>query len=753
MIEIPPQLQRPDFRFILLEPRNKIPIESAWTTSNNYSFDSAKLSEHLKNGGNYGMLCGIGGLAVVDADTPEIREIVTKLPKTFTVRTGSGGQHSYFLVDGLNSKFVLRKGGKHYGEVQSVGSQVVGAGCVHPNGNTYSIVDWGAVAVITAEQLRNVFAEYCEDVKASGRKVSPIHDEDILSRLTDSGLVQGERNDILFRYTCNLREHGHDSAFIESHLRAANMRCNSPLPENEIHTILTQSMKYGSGKSPTKAFFTAVGSAIQSFSSARDLVEQLYRINPFFYDRNHLWWFWNTGKKCYEIVDETDLLVTIDKALSNSRNTIESRLRNEIIEALKRVGRENIPKEPDKWLVQFRNGVINVKTGDKTEPSPELFFTNPIPQEIGKNEDTPTIDGLFDSWVGGDYIVTLHEIVAYCLLRDYPIHRIFALTGSGANGKSRFLALIGRFLGEDNVSSTSISGLIFNRFESTKLYRKLFVQMGETNFGSLKNTDRLKRLSGQDLVGIEFKNKNPFDFVNYAKIAIATNALPKTYDRTDGFYRRWLIVDFPNKFPEGKDILDTIPPEEYANLARKSIRILKELIERGKFTKEGTIEERKARYEEHSNSVAKFIREYCRINPEGYIALSDFCGRLHEWLARTGNRILTAKEAASNIRDEGYEIRKKHMGGYDGDTTIRAILGLSFADTIDTEDTQVPVCSPIGIQSENTVSMVSKVSDKPNTTAKEPQICPICNKERQSGDFIYCPCRVSFPHLWKNDEV
>ena len=93
--------------------------------------------------------------------------------------------------------------------------------------------------------------------------------------------------------------------------------------------------------------------------------------------------------------------------------------------------------------------------------------------------------------------------------------------------------------------------------------------MGETNFNEMSRTSKLKKLTGGDLIGFEYKNKNPFEAKNYAKILIATNSLPTTSDKTLGFYRRWMIIDFPNQFSEKKDILKDIPEEEYESLALK----------------------------------------------------------------------------------------------------------------------------------------------------------------------------------------
>jgi len=71
---------------------------------------------------------------------------------------------------------------------------------------------------------------------------------------------------------------------------------------------------------------------------------------------------------------------------------------------------------------------------------------------------------------------------------------------------------------------------------------------GRNKFQCIIPNINIKEVSWWDLVGFEYKNKNPFDEVNYAKILIATNNLPATADKTLGFYRRWIIIDFPNRF-------------------------------------------------------------------------------------------------------------------------------------------------------------------------------------------------------------
>jgi len=150
---IPKQLQRSDFKFTKVGGRGKKPLEKGWTTTVNYFYSDARLQDHINSGGNYGVLCGEGGLIVIDADTEELKKAVDdSLQKTFSVQTGGGGQHFYFLTDRVG-KNVLQKDGIHLGEIQGRGAQVVGPGSTHSNGKQYLVLDDLPIARVPRDEI------------------------------------------------------------------------------------------------------------------------------------------------------------------------------------------------------------------------------------------------------------------------------------------------------------------------------------------------------------------------------------------------------------------------------------------------------------------------------------------------------------------------------------------------------------------------------------------------------------------------
>jgi len=269
------------------------------------------------------------------------------------------------------------------------------------------------------------------------------------------------------------------------------------------------------------------------------------------------------------------------------------------------------------------------------------------------------MDRIFEEWVGKDYVKTLYEIIAYCLIPSYPLNRLFCFIGGGMNGKSCFLNLLQKFIGADNCCSTELDVLMNSRFEITRLHKKLVCVMGETNFNELSRTSMLKKLTGGDLIGFEYKNKPHFHDYNSAKILIATNSLPTTTDKTLGFYRRWLIIDFPNQFSEKKDILKDIPEEEYEALALKSIKILNDLLQKREFHNEGSPEERRLKFEAKSDFLQKFIDDFIINDYSGYITKADFRKKFADWCLEKRHRHMAENTLSRKLKEKGFEMGKK----------------------------------------------------------------------------------------------
>lgn len=161
-MEIPKQLQKPEFRFCTVHPKEKRPVGNDWQNKNLHSFDSEELLTHLKKGGNYGVRAGFGGLVTIDADTKEVADAVTQnLPPTFAVKTGrkSGeGEHFYFTCKVKVEHKTLKIGKNNVGDLNK--TQIIGAGSTHPSGNKYKVINDVPIAEVSKQDLMVALSEF-----------------------------------------------------------------------------------------------------------------------------------------------------------------------------------------------------------------------------------------------------------------------------------------------------------------------------------------------------------------------------------------------------------------------------------------------------------------------------------------------------------------------------------------------------------------------------------------------------------------
>jgi P4 family phage/plasmid primase-like protien len=407
--------------------------------------------------------------------------------------------------------------------------------------------------------------------------------------------------------------------------------------------------------------------AINSFTNFLDMAERFLEIQPLYYDKNKIWYMWDFNNFKWNIVDETDLLNSLEASIDTPMITINSKTKNEILEALRRRARQKAPKKPEKTWIQFKDKIVDVLTGNIITASPDYFVTCPIPYEIGQSEDTPMIDKYFNDWVVKEglqeqsYVQTLYQAVAYSCLQDQFLQRLFAFTGSGSNGKGCFIQMLTKFLGQDNVTTSDMKVLTKNNFETSSFYQKQACFMGEVDTYDMANTTLLKRLTGEDLIRYEFKGKTAFSEKSGTTFFIATNSLPVSNDKSFGFYRRWLIIDFPNIFTTGFDVVGSIPEVEFNNLAKKIITIAKELYQKKAFANEGSYEQRTKKYEERSNPIINFIESHCEESQEDTL-LSYFCKVFNEFCEKHRIRPSSNKQISKTLRNEGYVVKVKNIG-------------------------------------------------------------------------------------------
>lgn len=157
-------------RFIKVRPDTKAPLETGWNKFNNYSFNDNRLLKWIEDNKIYGVATGFNDVIVIDSDINLTERIVEKfLPKTFKVRTPSGGSHHYFKIKGFGKTKLLKhhflkdsKGAPiHIGEIRGNSSQVVGPGSFNSKKRKfYKVENDIPIMEITKEKVEEVFKRF-----------------------------------------------------------------------------------------------------------------------------------------------------------------------------------------------------------------------------------------------------------------------------------------------------------------------------------------------------------------------------------------------------------------------------------------------------------------------------------------------------------------------------------------------------------------------------------------------------------------
>lgn len=302
--------------------------------------------------------------------------------------------------------------------------------------------------------------------------------------------------------------------------------------------------------------------------------------------------------------------------------------------------------DASKELINVKNGLLEWKTGVLHPHTPDHLSTIQLPINYNPDAKSPNIEKFLHDIVSGDTIPTLYEWFGYSTIPSTRYEKAVILTGTGANGKSKFLELYQLFVGEANTSNISLQELENNRFKLAQLQGKLANVYADIPSQGMEKTNVFKTVTSGDRINAEFKGKNGFDFKPFARLTFSANELPKSADLTDGYFRRLIIVDFPNKFGEGglkKDphIMDKLSTaEELSGLLNLAIQGLNRLETQGFFTENQTTLEAIQQYKKEIDPLITFVDECCALNEDANVDKQMLYDEYVKWAYSAGVKAL-----------------------------------------------------------------------------------------------------------------
>ena len=320
----------------------------------------------------------------------------------------------------------------------------------------------------------------------------------------------------------------------------------------------------------------------------------------------------------------------------DGRVTDDLPLRGEIFERLKCCAVNNIPRKVSNILevmklaaqvedfpplsdrIHLSNGTLMLD-GSFIPGKPEIVRSR-LP--VAYNPDGPK-PALWLSFLDGllypEDIVTLQEFIGYCLIPCNKGQRMMVIKGNGGEGKSQIGAVLGAMFGS-NMKDGSIGKISENRFARADLEHILLCVDDDMRMEALRQTNYVKSIvTAQGKMDLERKGKQSYQGWMFARLLAFSNGdLQALYDRSDGFYRRQLVLttkDKPAARVDDPDLAEKMKAE-VEGIFLWAFEGLQRLVDNNfKFTESQRTRENREAVKRDNNNVYDFLES------DGYIRL------------------------------------------------------------------------------------------------------------------------------------
>lgn len=488
---------------------------------------------------------------------------------------------------------------------------------------------------------RNAYVKIKQDGKARKwiRKVKTSDIEILPKWLTSVSAPSGKfafkemgegsgRNQELFNYIVYLQTKGFNRDEIRQTIEIINdYVLEEPLPDSEIATICRDE-----AFKPDEEIAKQIAEKKTGFSH-NEFGDQL--INEFkIIEVNGVLYVYEDG--FYQADDKI-----IENKMIDLYPGIKQKQRSEVLAYIKiktHVQASALKVNP--YILNLKNTRLDVRSGKCLPFDSNAIEFDRIPVVYDQSAYCADLDKMLNRVFKGDreLINLFEECIGSILIKHARYQKAMLFIGEGSNGKSTILDLIKLFLGPRNYSAISLEK-VTDRFNTAELENKLANIGDDIDNVTIKDTGTLKKLFSGNAIMVERKGERPYTIEPYATHVYSANTIPRSLDKTEGFYRRWLIIPFNAKFSADDEdydpmIVDKISTDEALSyLLNIGIKGAQRLIKRGQFTEPQSVIDAIEDYKNDNSTVLSWIKDqelnedYMLDNPRDmlYSEFTDWC--------------------------------------------------------------------------------------------------------------------------------
>lgn len=337
--------------------------------------------------------------------------------------------------------------------------------------------------------------------------------------------------------------------------------------------------------------------------------------------------------------------------------------------------------DADPWLLGVENGVVDLRNGKLRDGRPEDWVTLSTHVPFIEHAPCPRFERFLNEVFEGDaeLVEFVWRALGYSLTGSVQEQCFFACYGTGANGKSTLLGAVHYVLGDYAFN------LPFNAFEIkqrssipndlVRLASRRFVTASETREGVRLNEQRIKTLTGGDLITARQLYKEFITFDPTHKLWLAFNHKPIIADDSPAMWRRVRMIPFNRRFEEAGQ--DKVLPEK---LKAEACGILARAVrgcldwQQGGLGMPRAVAAANCEYQEESDALAAFMDECCVVREGETAAAGELWQRYQQWTEESGEVRLSRRAFTDRLKKRGLCPHEQ------GHTNVRVWLGVGLRD-------------------------------------------------------------------------
>jgi putative DNA primase/helicase len=341
-----------------------------------------------------------------------------------------------------------------------------------------------------------------------------------------------------------------------------------------------------------------------------------------------------------------------DNAKINKVKEVEEKVKR-----LSMVSKEEFDNIPDGFIC-LSNGVLDLLNNKLLNHSPEYYFKTKINLFYNPEAVCPNCLNFFEDALNPEDIFLIQEWLGFQLYNKYVFKKALIIFGEKDTGKTIFLNLTTKFVGNDNCSSVPLQTINNNnRFILSSLQHKYCNIYDDLSSKDLDDVGGFKIATGGGWLSAEKKFGDAFQFKSFAKLTFACNKTPTPKDMDEveksAYYGRWLIIPFENQVEEkeqDKDLEKKITSkEELSGLLNWAIIGLKRLFDNNKFSFNKSWQDIEKIMLSHNNHLSNFSDACLKAMPFARVSKSDLHDYYVWWCGRRNQAPLNIKQFGKRI--------------------------------------------------------------------------------------------------------